>query len=153
MSVSIKQKVMLKEEYLQQLVSDLYEHETLNVYDHAALAFTGQAEHFESTKCLADQLVREKLARYADDEHALIQITNFGRYWNMKGGYEAYLRDGQCIKEKQRDKVSLEKEKLLEARLRLTHYRITGFWLALIISSIGFILSVFNLYLLIYGRK
>jgi hypothetical protein len=41
------------------------------------------------------------------------------------------------------------KEELIEARLRLTHYRLWGFWLSLVISLIGFVLSLFNLYLIL----
>lgn len=143
---------MLKEEYLQRLLKDLYDNETVNVYDHSATAFGTQSEEFSNTKCWADQLVKDKLASYTDTQHNDLQLSNFGKYWILKGGYEIFLRDGQCIKDKQKDKATAEKEKLIEARLKLTHLRLFGFWLALVISSIGFLLSLVNLYLILKAK-
>lgn len=145
---------MFKEEYLQQLLKAVYDKGTLNLYDYSATIFGIQSEEFTNTKCWADQLVRDKLAAYADAEHTQLQATNFGKFWILKGGYEMFLKEGQCTKEKQKEKpMSTEKEKLVMARLKLTNYRLTGFWLALVISSIGFLLSLFNLYLLMEGWK
>ncbi|HLG39890.1 MAG TPA: hypothetical protein VI461_09490 [Chitinophagaceae bacterium] len=140
---------MLKEEYIQRLLKDLYENNGLNPYDHAAAIFNLQSEEFGNTKYYADQLVRDKLAKYDDNDHSALHITNFGRYWMLKGGYEVFLKEGQCTKDRKEKLTNGDKEKLLEARLKLTHYRLTGFWLALIISCVGFVLSLFNLYLLL----
>jgi hypothetical protein len=145
-----KNQDMLKEEYLQQLLNDLYKEETVNVFDHSASLFDTGAEEFGNTKSWADQLVRDKMAHYTDEDHTTLQITNFGRYWVLKGGFEIFLRDGQNTKDREKEKmVSAEKERLIEARLKLTQYRLTGFWLALVISSVGFLLSLLNLYLLL----
>ncbi len=151
---------MLKEEYLHQLLNALYDKGSLNVYDHSAVTFTPGSEEFANTKSWADQLVRDKLAVYTDPEHTILQLTNFGKYWMIKGGYEGFLQEGQSIKGHQKDKeehaaklIHKEKEELIEARLRLTHYRLVGFWLTLVISSIGFLLSLYNLYLILQGRK
>jgi hypothetical protein len=142
---------MFREEYIRLLLVDLYEKDTINVYDHSAEIFNPGSEEFGNTKCFADQLVRDKLAKYNNEDHSGLHITNYGRYWMMKGGYKAFLKESQ---EKQKEKnSSMDKEKLLEARLRLTHYRLLGFWLALIISCVGFALSLFNLYLLLKGKK
>ncbi|MBL7740637.1 MAG: hypothetical protein JNK14_15575 [Chitinophagaceae bacterium] len=143
-----KNQDMLKEEYLQQLLNDLYERGSLDIFDYTAELFPLQSEEFGNTKCWADQLVRDKMARYADDDHTTLLITNFGRYWVLKGGYESFLRDGLSTKDKEKG-PSTEKEKLIEARLKLTQYRLTGFWLALVISCIGFVLTLLNLYLLL----
>ena len=155
---------MFKEEFLQELLKSLYEENTLAVYDYAASTFTIPSEEFANTKFWADQLVRDKLAAYTDTEHTQLQITNFGKFWMMKGGYESFLKYGESTKKPHKDdkndtdnpKINLirkEKEELIEARLKLTHYRLVGFWLALVISSIGFILSLYNLYLIMQGRK
>lgn len=144
---------MLKEEFLQQLLATLYESESINVYDHIANQYSIQSEEFANTKPWADQLVREKLATYSDTEHTILQITNYGRYWILKGGYETFLKEGQFTKErkdKTEEKVELlrkEKEELMEARLRLTHYRLVGFWLTIVISSLGFLFSLYNLFM------
>lgn len=143
---------MLKEEYLQQILNELYAREQLEIYDYTASALTTDSDAFANVKTWADQLVKDKMATYADSQHTILQITNFGRFWILKGGYETFLREGQNIKEHHKegaeDKLRKEKEDLLEARLRLTHYRLAGFWLTIIISSIGFLLSLYNLYLL-----
>lgn len=144
---------MLKEEFLQQLLATLYESESINVYDHIAHQYSIQSEEFANTKPWTDQLVREKLATYSDTEHTILQITNYGRYWILKGGYETFLKEGQFTKErkdKTEEKVELlrkEKEELMEARLRLTHYRLVGFWLTIVISSLGFLFSLYNLFM------
>jgi hypothetical protein len=57
-----------------------------------------------------------------------------------------YLKDGLREKELLNQHT---KDELIEARLKLTHYRLWGFWLSLVISLIGFVLSLFNLYLIL----
>ena len=152
---------MLKEDYLQQLFSAVYGQGMLNVYDYAAATYSEQSEEFANTKLWADQLVRDKLATYSDQEHTVLQITNFGKYWILKEGYESFLKDGQRTK-KESDKtiddhkinlIRKEKEELIEARLKLTHYRLIGFWLTIVLSALGFLLSIYNLYLILSGRK
>src|SRR5688572_27668061 len=145
---------MLREEYLNQLLNAIYAKESLNVYDHTASEFSTSGDNFANTKSWADQLIREKLAVYADAEHTTMQLTNFGKYWIVKGGYEVFLKEGQSTKEHRykdidEHKVKLmrkEKEELIEARLKLTHYRLVGFWLTIVISSLGFLLSLYNLF-------
>ena len=145
---------MLKEHYLPQLLKAVYDQDTLDIYDYAAGILTTQSEEFTHTNSWSDQLVKDKLARYINEDHCSLQITNFGKYWIMKGGYETFLKDCHAGKERQKDKdIIKEKEELLEARLRLTHYRLVGFWLTIILSSMGFILSLYNLYLIMNGKK
>jgi hypothetical protein len=145
---------MLKEQYLQQLLKAAYDQGTLDIYDYAAAILTTQSEEFTHANPWSDQLVKDKLARYTNEEQTALQITNFGKYWIMKGGYEIFLRDSHNNKDKQKDKdITKEKEELLEARLRLTHYRLVGFWLTIILSSMGFILSLYNLYLIMSSKK
>ena len=152
---------MLKEEYLDALLKAIYGRESLNIYDYTATRFDTGGDVFSNTKLWGDQLVREKLTVYTDEEHTSLQLTNFGKYWILKGGYETFLRDGQRTRHHQHkhddeDKENLlkkEKEELIEARLKLTHYRLVGFWLTIVISSIGFLLSLYNLFLIMRGRK
>jgi len=149
---------MLKEEYLQQLLKAIYDNSSMNVYDYTASIYTTESEIFVNLKSWVDELVRNKLANYADEEHTDLQITNFGKYWMLKGGYEMYLRDGQNVKDRRKTKtenkvIEKEKEDLIEARLKLTHYRLVGFWLTVIISSVGFLLSLYNLYLIMMRNK
>jgi hypothetical protein len=103
--------------------------------------------------------VKEKLVQFSDPEKTTLEITNYGRYWIMKGGYSEFLRESIRKKEEQRnrdqekERIFKEKEALLEARLKLTHFRLTGFWLSLVISVVGFALSLFNLYLILSRNK
>lgn len=153
---------MLKEEYLQQLLKAIYDKEVLDIYNYTAEVFTPQSEVFDNTKLWADQLVRDKLAKYGEEDRTILHLTNYGKYWMLHGGYEIFLKEGQSnkdpLKEKDKDRDDLKlgllrKEELLEARLRLTHYRLVGFWLMIVISSMGFLLSLYNLYLIMSGRK
>jgi hypothetical protein len=151
---------MLKEEFLQLLLTALYDKGQLNVYDHAADLFATSGDEFANTKTWTDQLVRDKLAAYTDPEHTTLQLTNFGRYWILKGGYESFLKEGHTTRDHHKENddhkdkmLRKEKEELIEARLKLTHYRLVGFWLTIVISSLGFLLSLYNLYLIMQGKK
>ena len=150
---------MIKEEFLEELMKAAYQEEELNPYDFAAKKFSANSTEFLNTKSWADQLIRDKLCLYIDNEHTILQLSNFGKYWMMKGGYASFLKDGQSTrdpnKKKDEEKISSlrkEKEELVEARLRLTHYRLVGFWLTIVISSMGFLLSLYNLYLILSGK-
>ena len=150
---------MLKEEYLQQLMIAVYDKKTLNMFDFTAESFSPEGEEFKECREWANDLVQEKLAVYTDKEKTLLQLTNFGRYWILKGGYDVYLRDSNYkkdlrkLKDFEKEKLIKDKEELMEARLKLTHFRLWGFWLSLIISLIGFTLSLFNLYLILRNKN
>jgi len=139
---------LMHEELCDRLLKETYNSATINIYDLAANKFTEEENKTADIKHLADQLVKEKLTDYADKEHTQLSITNFGRYWMVKGGYLSFLKDSHVAKEHSPEKQHA-KEELLEARLRLTHFRLIGFWLTIIVSIIGFALSVFNLYMLL----
>ena len=149
---------MLKENYLQLLLQNIYENESVEVYDYAANIFISEVENFSKTKEWTDQLVRDKLATYRDKESTELIITNFGKYWILQGGYDAFLKDGNRLKaqKKKEDQLSefkKEKEELVEARLKLTKFRLVGFWLTIVISVIGLLLSGYNFYLIMYAKK
>jgi hypothetical protein len=137
---------MRKEEFLQELMHAIDQQGNLPIYDFTADRYSVEGEEFAQCRLWANQLVRDKLARYVDPEHTILQLTNFGRYWAVKGGYLIFLKDS--LREKEMHNQH-SKEELIEARLRLTHYRLWGFWLTLIISLVGFALSLFNLYLIL----
>ena len=139
---------LMHEELCDRLLKETYNSVTINIYDLAANKFTEEENKTADIKHLADQLVKEKLADYVDKEHTQLTITNYGRYWMVKGGYLTFLKDSHVPKEHSPEKQHA-KEQLLEARLRLTHFRLIGFWLTIIVSIIGFALSVFNLYMLL----
>jgi hypothetical protein len=150
---------MLKEEYIQQLMDVVYKKKTMNLFDFTAELYSPEGEEFLQCREWANDLVQEKLAVFTDKERTTIQLTNYGRYWILKGGYDVYLRDSNYkkefrkSKELEKEKLKKEKEELMEARLKLTHFRLWGFWLSLIISLIGFTLSLFNLYLILRNKN
>ena len=147
---------MVRELFQTQLLNDVYSHGPFNVYDYAMQKMGEDQADLVHVKTWADQLVKEKLVLYVDEAHTELSISNFGRYWIMNGGYQYYLRDGHLkdhsISTENHHQLKKEKEELVEARLKLTKYRLYGFWLTLLISIIGFMLSVFNLYML-FKRK
>jgi hypothetical protein len=144
---------MHTESFLEKLLSDCYQEDIVNIYDVASEYFRDNPEGFAETRLLAHHLVRGKLAKYADEEQTQLTITNFGRYWMTQGGYLTYLRDEHDVKEKRAIEKELHQERLLEARLKLTQYRLMGFWIALIVSALGLALSVFNLFLFLSEKK
>lgn len=167
---------MLKEDYLKQLLEQLYKEGPLSLYDHAANVYGTTSGTFQHSRGWAHQLVKEKLAHYTDDEHTTLEISNYGRYWMIHGGYDIFLKDWHREKEHHNDQTDPvdgdedskehpfrfflheherthhSKEELLEARWRLTKYRMMGFWVGLLLSMVGFIMSLVNFYLLFKFR-
>lgn len=144
---------MMKEVFQYKLLEEIYLKRLVNVYDAGMNLIEGSTEHIADLKLWSDQLAKEKLIHYTDEQHTEAELTNFGRYWMMKGGYQAYLKEGHFIKDHpaydngHSALLKKEKEDLVEARLKLTKYRLVGFWFTLVISIIGFLLSLLNLYL------
>lgn len=151
---------MLREEYLEKLLQEVYEKGTLEVYDYSANLFNDNSEEFLHTKSLADKLVRDKLIKYTDNTHTTLQMTNYGKFWILNGGYRSFLKEGQRTRDNQKEKFDTklnlmrqEKEELVEARLKLTRYRLVGFWLMIVVTIIGLLLTLYNVYLIINGKK
>ncbi len=139
------------------LLNEIYKTEAVNFYDYAASQFAATEDSFKMVKAAASHLVKEKLAFYADEQHTSISVSNYGRYWILKGGYLSFLQSGHEVKEAVAKEPSTEKhhskEELLEARLKLTHFRLIAFWLMILLSAIGFAFSIFNFIMLAKGRK
>lgn len=144
---------MLKETFLENLLLAAYEQGSINFYDFALEKMKLDTEDFMQVRSWVQQLVRDKLAVYADAENTSISIANYGKYWMVQGGFLAYLRDEHDLKEKRNLEKEAHQERLLEARLKLTQYRLFGFWIALVVSSLGFALSIFNLFLFLSDKK
>lgn len=144
---------MLMESFLDELLKTCYTREIVNIYDEAALHLDSDPGFFTQSRMWAHQLVRCKLATYADEESTQLKITNYGRYWMARGGYLVFLKEEHELTEKRIQEKEAHQERLLEARIKLTHYRLLGFWVALIVSALGFVLSVFNLFLFLSQRQ
>ena len=140
---------MQQETFLEKLLAACYREESVNIYDVAVDHFKNDESAFTHVRTWAHQLVRSKLAAYVDNEDTILKITNYGKYWMVRGGYFTFLKEEHELKEKRALEKEQHQEKLLEARLKLTHYRLVGFWLAMVISVLGLTLSLFNLYLIL----
>lgn len=138
---------MQMEPFLDELLKTCYNQETVNIYDVATPYFCNDSEGFTESRNYVQHLVKSKLVNYADEENTQLKITNYGRFWMAKGGYFTYLKEGHELKEKRTLDKEAHQERLLEARLKLTKYRLFGFWVALFVSALGLGLSVFNLFL------
>lgn len=135
-----------KETYLCSLFNALHKHTTINVYDFGADELELPEDVYIESRTWAHMLVREKLAQYADEEKTTLQLTNYGRYWMLRGGYENFLYESGSFKN---PKERQQKLALLDDRIKLTHYRLFGFWITLIISLIGLASLGINIYLLL----
>ncbi|MBL0359098.1 MAG: hypothetical protein IPP72_20525 [Chitinophagaceae bacterium] len=135
-----------------ELLNEVYKTGTINFYDFATSRYAADENGLGKTKTAASHLVKEKLAKYTDEEHTLLSISNYGRYWILQGGYLAFLKGNHEPKEHTQD-MHHSKEELLEARLKLTHFRLIAFWLTLILSILGFFFSLINFYLIISVKK
>lgn len=138
---------MLKESFQKQLLETAYEEAEVSLFDFAAGFQPKDNEPLKMCREWTQPLVKDKLLSYADEKKTLVSLTNYGKYWMLNGGYLAYLRDEHDVKERKNLEKEQHEEQLLEARLKLTHYRLFGFWITLVVSALGFALSLVNLYL------
>jgi hypothetical protein len=143
---------MLRENFQKLLLEKAYQAELVGLYDFAQSISTHDIEVLKECRNWAYPLIKDKLLAYADEEKTLLQITNYGKFWMVNGGYLSYLRDEHDVREKRNMEKEQHQEKLLEARLKLTHYRLLGFWIALVVSALGFTLSIINLFLYMSSR-
>ena len=151
---------MNRELILHQLLQGVYENTTIPLFDYVADNWPGEDEVFGSAKSFGDRLSEEKLVHFSDPHRTMLTITNFGRFWVSKGGYQEYLKCNEHkIKEHHPERLpdhSQEhdlKEELRVARLRFTRYRIITYWWSFGLSLISFFLSLLSLYLILSGRK
>jgi hypothetical protein len=143
---------MQREIFLQQLLETAYHKEEVEVYDVAEKLLDEDKESFMQVREWTQSMVKEKLLTYTDCQNTTLKISSYGRYWMAHGGYMNYLREEHDLKEKRSLEKEAHQEKLLEARLKLTHYRLMGFWFALVVSALGFTLSIFNLFLFMSNK-
>jgi hypothetical protein len=151
---------MLQEEKTDTLLKALYGKDSLNSYDFCAEQW-GNDEGLPGCKAIADELVDAKLAKYKDEQKTELMITNFGRYWIIKGGFLIFLKEGDKKIKPHYSKENcngddtsnhhLEElnEELKEARLKFTNYRIVTYWWSFALTLISFFLSLLSLYLVL----
>lgn len=145
---------MLREEAISKVLEEAYRHEKMNLYDSCFNLFSESETHLSDCKAYADELIDEKLAKYIDEKKTMLEITNYGKFWMLKGGYIEYLK--QSEKKIKNEKVSLEdrlEEELVEARLKFTRYRIKTFWISFLLSILGFLFSLISLLLVFFKLK
>jgi hypothetical protein len=143
-----------REELAGELLQNLYKVQEIDYYDFIAEKWGHGSDAFKNCRLVAEELVNEKLARFSNEAHTLLEITNLGRYWMLNGGYMSYLHDSEIKATKlQKQHLSEMKEELRQARLRFTQYRIVTFWWTFGFSIISFILSIISIFLVLWYRK
>lgn len=144
---------MYQEEFQCRLLEATYQQESIDIYDKARQIVGENDMDFQNTRNWTHKLVKEKLAAYADEEKTQLRISNYGRYWMMQGGYDAFLRCCLDLKEKKSAEKEQQKLELLEERIKLTQYRLIGFWVTIVLSIVGVLSIALNLYLLLHEDK
>ncbi|MEP7322025.1 MAG: hypothetical protein ABI761_08900 [Saprospiraceae bacterium] len=138
---------MVREEAISQILEEAYKTEKINLYDICFHLFNHHDEHLTECKVYADELIDEKLAKYIDDKKTILEITNYGKFWILKGGYFEYLKQSE---KKQKSKENNNRENDLDseltlARLKFTKYRIKTYWISFLLSMLSFIFSLISL--------
>lgn len=119
----------------------------LAVFDFQ-LAAADEASRLAAVKVGADLLVRNKLARFADEGRTEIALTNAGRYWALSGGFMAFLKEdppaGGGGGGRGRNP---EMEALRSEYMRL---RLNTFWWTFGMSIAGLIFSVISIIIAVF---
>lgn len=147
---------MVREEAISRILYRAYETEKINLYDICNDLFSGELAHFGKCKEYADELIDEKLAKYLDDKKTILEITNYGKYWILQGGYFEYLKQSEKKsknKSEEKNKNNEKEDELTEARLKFTNYRIKTYWISFIFSILGFLLSLISILLVLLNKK
>lgn len=141
---------MLREEAISKVLEQAYKTEKISLYDTCFVLFADSELHLAQSKAYADELIDEKLAKFIDEKKTVLEITNYGKFWMIKGGYIEYLK--QCEKKAKNKEGSKEddlEDALVEARLKFTQYRIKTFWITFVLSILGFLFSLISLCLVL----
>lgn len=134
------------------LLAAAFKNGAQSVFDfNAASDDDDTGEHLLAAKTAADQLVRLKMAKYADEGRTEIVLTNAGRYWALNGGYMAFLKEeppsgggGGRNRNPEHDALRFEYMKL----------RMNTFWWTFGLSAAGFIISIISVAIAVfYGDR
>jgi hypothetical protein len=144
---------MVREEAIARILEEAYKTEKIDLYDICFQLFNHHDEHLTECKVYADELIDEKLAKYIDEKKTILEITNYGKFWILKGGYFEYLKQSEKKqKQKEAEKESNLEDALTLARLKFTQYRIKTFWISFLLSLLGFIFSLISL-ILVFSKR
>lgn len=145
---------MLREEAISKVLEEAYKHEKMNLYDACFNLFSESESHLSDCKAYADELIDEKLAKYIDEKKTMLEITNYGKFWMLKGGYIEYLKQSEKkIKNGSTSREDRLEEELVEARLKFTKYRIKTFWISFLLSILGFLFSLISLLVVFFKLR
>jgi hypothetical protein len=125
---------------------------TLPVFDEKLDDRVPEAERLRLLKAGADLLVRNKLARFADEGRTEIALTNAGRYWALSGGFMAFLKeDPQPGSPGGGRGRNPEMEALRSEYMRL---RLNTFWWTFGMSAAGLVFSVISIFIaVVLGQR
>lgn len=121
-----------------ELLRAAYQQGELSHFDHAAQAWGNDS--LDDAKAASDQLVSLRLAKYTDEGRTRIALTNAGRYWAVRGGFLAFLKE-------EPEKVP-GRSKSPEAEALRANYmalRLKTFWWSFGMSAVGFVVAIVSL--------
>jgi len=137
-----------KEQAADLLLRAAYETRRLDFYD-LSTGFGGEeAERLTAARDGAAILVGSRMARYCSEDRSQIRLTNAGRFWALKGGYLAFLKD-EPEERQEPGAVPATPDEYAEMKARYIRLRLNTFWWSFILSVLGFITSVVSLVIVV----
>ncbi len=128
----------------------------VRVYAASPLAFfelagTDDGERLALLKAAGDLLVRNKLAKFADESRTELAVTNAGRYWALNGGFMAFLKEEPPQSGGGGRGRNPEMEALRSEYMRL---RLNTFWWTFGMSVAGLVFSVISIFIaIVLGQR
>lgn len=121
-----------------ELLQTAYQQGEVSYFDYAAEKWGNDS--LDDAKAASDQLVSLRLAKHADEGRTRIALTNAGRYWAVRGGFLAFLKE-------EPEKVP-GRNKNPEAEALRANYmalRLKTFWWSFGMSVAGFVIAIVSL--------
>jgi hypothetical protein len=138
-------QVPAMEDVAAQLLAAAHACSPLALFDQKLATDLAEGDALALLKNAADLLVRNKLAKFADEGRTEIAITNAGRYWALNGGFMAFLKEdppgGGGGGGRGRNP---EMEALRSEYMRL---RLNTFWWTFGMSAAGLVFSVISIFI------
>jgi hypothetical protein len=135
-----------------ELLQAAYSNDGALVLFDFALNTADEPARLAALKAGADLLVRNKLARFADEGRTELSLTNAGRYWALSGGFMAFLKEEPPAAGGGGGRGrNPEMEALRSEYMRL---RLNTFWWTFGMSAAGLIFSVISIFIaVLWGQR
>ncbi|MGL4395774.1 MAG: hypothetical protein ACRCS9_04465 [Hyphomicrobium sp.] len=136
------------------LLRTLHTASSADVFGSDEIQSDDLATALAARKAAADMLVKARLARFSDDTHTEIAITNAGRYWALHGGYLAYLKDDAAATINGGGGGRQRNPEMEALRSEYMKLRLNTFWWSFGLSVAGFVMSILSVIIAVfYGDR